>query len=139
MDCESELPIAANVTAGNVHDSQRATHLLSEARFTHSTFKPDYVIADKGYSGRQLFRDIRDHYHATPIIQVNPGHKKLMVKAAPMEALSGWKALCRQRTAIERVNSRLKGQHSLNRVTVRRRTKVTAHCYLSLIPEVEAK
>ena len=50
-----------------------------------------------------------------------------------MEALPGWKALYRQRTAIERVNSRLKGQHSLNRVTVRRRMKVTAHCYLALI------
>ena len=35
--------------------------------------------------------------------------------------------------ALERVNSRLKGQRSLNHITVRCLRKVTAHCYLSLI------
>ena len=39
----------------------------------------------------------------------------------------------RQRQAVERAFSRLKGQRSLNRITVRRRRKVTVHCYLSLI------
>jgi len=44
-----------------------------------------------------------------------------------------WKALFRQRQAVEWAFSRLKGQRSLNRITVRRRMKVTTHCYLSLI------
>ncbi len=44
-----------------------------------------------------------------------------------------WKALFSQRTAIERVFSRLKGKWSLNHITVRRLWKVTVHCYLSLI------
>ena len=38
-----------------------------------------------------------------------------------------------QRQAVERAFSRLKGQRSLNHITVRGRWKVTAHCYLSLI------
>ena len=44
-----------------------------------------------------------------------------------------WKAVYKQRQAVERAFSRLKGQRSLNHITVRRRRKVTAHCYLSLI------
>lgn len=44
-----------------------------------------------------------------------------------------WQALYRQRCAVERVFSRLKGQRSLNRVTTRGWMKVTVHCYLSLI------
>ena len=43
------------------------------------------------------------------------------------------KALYKQRQAVERAFSQLKGQRSLNRITVRRRRKVTVHCYLSLI------
>lgn len=30
VDCETELPMGANVSAGNVHDSQRATNVLSQ-------------------------------------------------------------------------------------------------------------
>ena len=44
-----------------------------------------------------------------------------------------WKALYGQRTAVERAFSRLKGQRSLNHITVRGKQKVTAHCYLALI------
>lgn len=133
VDCESELPVAAQVSAGNVHDSKRATWLLSEARHTHTRIGIRYVIGDMGYSGRKLARNIRQHYHAAPIIQTNPAHKKLMAKNRAIEATPGWKALYRQRTAVERVNSRLKGQHALNSIRVRRRWRVTAHCYLALI------
>lgn len=44
-----------------------------------------------------------------------------------------YKALAKQRQAVERVFSRLKYQRSLNHITVRGLRKVTAHCYLSLI------
>ena len=36
-------------------------------------------------------------------------------------------------TPLGCVNSRLKGQRSLNHITVRGLRKVTVHCYLSLI------
>ena len=54
VDCEYQLPVAANVSAGNVHDVTRATNLLSEARFTEPTFNPRFVIADKGYASPQV-------------------------------------------------------------------------------------
>lgn len=44
-----------------------------------------------------------------------------------------WKALYKQGQAVERAFSRLKGQRSLNNITVRRRMKVELHCYLALI------
>lgn len=133
VDCEYELPIAANVSAGNVHDSQRASHLLAEARFTYGRFKPTHVIADTGYSGAPLAKLIKEQYWSTPIIDINPGHKRLAAKMRETLDTAEWKAIYRQRSAVERVNSRLKQGHSLNHVTTRRWMKVTVHCYLALI------
>lgn len=78
VDCESELPIAANINPGNVHDAKRATNVLSEARTACSKFRPKYVLADKGYSGKPLAIHIRKVYNSQPIIQVLPSHKRLM-------------------------------------------------------------
>ncbi len=133
VDCESELPIAANVSPGNVHDSKRATNVLSEARFTYMRFNPKYLLADQAYSGKELSHTVKYQYSATPIIQVNKAHKRLAAKLTATQNTSEWKALYKQRQAVERVNSRLKGQRSLNHITTRGLRKVTVHCYLSLI------
>lgn len=133
VDCETEFPIGANVSPGNVHDAERASHVLQEARFTTGKFHPRFIMADKGYSGMPLIRLIRRQYRAEPVIQVNRSHKKLMERFGVWEDTTTWKALYGQRTAVERVFSRLKGQRSLNHIRVRGRMKVTVHCYLSLI------
>ena len=130
VDCEYELPISANISAGNVHDSQRASNLLSEARFTYGPFHPAAVIADKGYSSEALRWLIRRQYRAEPVIDPNRGHKKAMARTIKSV---GWRAIYRQRQAVERAFSRLKGQRSLDSIRVRRLRKVSAHCYLSLI------
>jgi transposase len=133
VDCEYELPIAAHVSAGNVHDAKRASNVLSEAQFTmHGKFRPKFIMADKGYSGKPI-QDLVRHYWAKPIIDVNAAHERLARRTEKKRATPEWKALYRQRIAVERVNSRLKGQRALNRITVRRRAKVTVHCYLALI------
>ena len=133
VDAEYELPIAANISAGNVHDQKRASNVLSEARFTYSKFRPRYLMADQGYSGAPLDHLIRRQYLATPIILQNRSHKKRKARAAQFESTPAFKALLKQRQSVERAFSRLKGQRSLNSITVRGRWKVTAHCYLSLI------
>ena len=133
VDCEHEVPIAANVSPGNVHDAKRASNVLSEARTACNKFRPKYVMADKGYSGKPLAVRIRKVYHSMPIIQVLPSHKALMRQMGSWQQTPEWKALFAQRPAVERVFSRLKGQRVLNRITVRTLKKVTAHCYLSLI------
>lgn len=132
VDCEYELPIAANVSAGNVHDVTRASNLFREARTANDLFRPNYAIGDAGYSSQELARLLRLQYGATPIIDPHPKHKAMLSIKADF-GTSEWKALYKQRTAVERVNSRLKGQRSLNDITVRRLRKVTLHCYLSLI------
>ena len=91
------------------------------------------MIADAGYSSRDLIRRIRDHYSSTAVIQINPGHKALRRRYEQLRKTPQWKALLRQRSAVERTYSRLKGQRSLDKITVRGRRKVTVHCYLALI------
>ena len=133
VDCETEFPIAASISPGTTSDVTRASFLLAEARENVARFYPRYVMADAGYSSKDLFALIKRQYRAEPIIQVNRGHKRLMVRYGYWENTVSWKALHSQRQAVERCFSRLKGQRSLNNITVRGSTKVKAHCYLSLI------
>ena len=133
VDCEYELPIAANISPGNVHDSVRASNVLSEAKYTHRSFHPHYLMADKGYSGRAFISLVRKQYWAYPIVKINPQHRALANKWRPVTSTPEWQALYRQRTSVERVFSRLKAQWSLNHITVRGLSKVTIHCYLSMI------
>ena len=72
-------------------------------------------------------------YWAKPVIDLHPQHKRLRHRAGDFYQSTEWKAIYKQRLAVERAFSRLKGQRSLNRIAVRRRRKVTVHCYLSLI------
>lgn len=134
VDCEYELPIGANISVGNVHDVVRASNVPSEARYgTKGLFHPKYVMADKGYSSKELRSLIRRQYKGAPVIDVPSGHKKALAALGEQLTLPGYAALRKQRTAVERVFSRLKGQRSLNRITTRGLRKVTVHCYLSLI------
>ena len=130
-DTKYELPIAINVSAGNVHDVRRASPLLSEARFVHSgRFHPDYVICDAGYSSDRLRHLIRRQYHAQPIIDPNASHKRAFAKT---NKNAEWKAIYSRRTAIERLNGRLKGFYKLNDVRVRTLLKVRVDSLLSSI------
>ena len=127
-DTQYEIPIAANVATASIHDSRMASHVLSQARFTYSKFRPQYIICDAGYSSQKLTHLIKRQYRAEPIIKVNKAHKKsLFVETKE------WKALYGRRSSIERLFGRLKCYRRLNNVTVRRIQKVTVHCLLSLI------
>jgi transposase len=127
-DTQYELPVAANLTTGSIHDTRVASRVLGQARFTYSRFHPKYVICDAGYSSTKLRRLIKSQYHAEPIIKVNPAHKKALFPET-----EEWKAIYNRRSSIERIFSRLKGYRRLNNITVRRIHKVTVHCFLSLI------
>ena len=133
VDCESELPIAATVSAGNVHDYKGASNVLRDARRVTTKFRPRLVMADSGYSGRGLFALIKRQYRAGPIIMLNKSHKRALEKHGETQKLPEWKALYAQRQAVERCFSRLKGLRSLNHITLQGKRKVTVHCYLSLI------
>ena len=74
-----------------------------------------------------------EQWAAEPVIDLHPTHRALREHVGEWYRSPEWKAIYKQRQAVERSFSRLKGQRALNRITVRRRRKVTAHCYLSLI------
>jgi hypothetical protein len=76
---------------------------------------------------------IRRQYNTDPVVDIPSGSKKLLAQEGVQASLPGYKALRAQRESVQRAFSRLKGQRSLNHITVRGRRKVTAHCYLSLI------
>ena len=133
VDCETELPMGANVSPGNVHDVTRASNTLYDVRRTTSQFHPRFVMADAGYSSKELVSLVRRQYRAEPIIKANRSHKKAMLTHGVWENTVTWKTLYAQRQAVERAFSRLKGQRSLNHITTRGLRKVTVHCYLALI------
>jgi transposase len=128
VDTKYELPLAGKVATASIHDVRMASRLLSEGRFTYSKFQPKYVIADAGYCSKKLRRLIRWQYHCIPIIKANKAHKKSIFVET-----NEWKALYNRRSAVERLNARLKCYRRLNNVTVRCIHKVTVHCFLSLI------
>ena len=128
-DCRYELPIAIAVTRGNFADVKKAKALLRQGTFTDGRFRPKHVICDAAYSSYDLRRAIRN-YGAKPIIDPNAQHKKAVALTIRDDA---WKALMRQRTAIERVNSRLKLHRRLDSVRVRGKAKVWLHAMLSVV------
>lgn len=131
VDTAYELPIMLDVTAGNVHDSTRATPLLSQAIYTQRNFHPKVVVADSAYSGQRLHDVIRKWYHAKPIIDPHPTHKK--AKEYRDYIGTEWKGLYARRSAIERVNSRLKAFRRLDHVRVRGRMKLWVHSIMSVM------
>ncbi|MCH8870542.1 MAG: transposase [Chloroflexi bacterium] len=133
VDCESEMPIGANVSAGNVHDVTRASNTLQQCRVSCGKFHPRYLMADAGYSAKHLFRLIKRQYRAIPVIQIPKRQPNMRARYGDILDTPEGKALAKQRQAVERAFSRLKGQRSLNSVTTRGLRKVTLHCYLSLI------
>ena len=79
---------------------------------------------------------IKRYYHAEPIIDPNPSHKKAVVRQA---TVPGWKTVYKQRSAIERLNGRLKAFHKLDDLRVRGRFKVRVHAMLSaLVTQAQA-
>ena len=128
VDTMHEIPIAVNITRGNMPDIRQATPLLSQARKTNGKFYPKYVICDAGYSSGQLRRTIKRRWAAQSIIKAPKGHKKWFAKETPE-----FKVIFNQRVAVERVFARMKDHRRLNNITVRHLQKVTVH---SLIPVI---
>lgn len=127
-DTKYEIPVAANVTPASQSDVRTASRVLQQARFTYGKFHPDYVICDAGYSSNKLRRHIKRQYRAEPVIKFNPRHKQTIFPEDER-----FLRIYDRRSSIERVFGRLKCHRRLNNVTVRRRYKVTVHCFLSLI------
>lgn len=69
IDTALEIPIAANLTRGNLADVKQATPLMAQARKSCGFFNPEYVLCDAGYSSGLLRKALRKNYGAWPIIK----------------------------------------------------------------------
>jgi transposase len=130
VDTTYELPLAAKVTSGNVHELKAAPILLAQARWVNDKFHPKYVIADSAYSSEKFRCLIRRQYRAIPIIKPNTTHKKA-IRRYP--ETPHWQFIYNRRTCTERLFSRLKGHRKLNCIRVRGIRKVYLHCLMSII------
>jgi transposase len=109
VDTYYEIPITANVTAGNIADIRQATPLLSQARYINSKFHPEYVICDAGYSSKHLRMTIRRQWSARPIIKAPKNQKKWVGDETPE-----WQLIFNRRTSVERTFGRMKNHRRLN-------------------------
>ena len=129
-DTTYELPIAINVSAGNVHDSKRAKPLSPRRATPTLASTLSMLWLTRPTQARSCARRSNGSTPPQRIIDPNPGHKKYVAKT---EKTPDWKALFKRRTAVERVNARLKGFYKLNDARVRGHLKVTGHALLANI------
>jgi hypothetical protein len=120
---DGDLPVSAVLTSASVQDSQVAIPL---AQRTAQRVTSLYDLMDSAYDAPPI-RDFRRALGPVPIIDPHPrrGEK---IPLAPAEA-----PRFQERTAAERVNSRLKERHGGRWVRVRGASKVGCHLAFGLL------
>ena len=120
---DGQIPITCVLTSASVHDSQVAIPL---ARMTADRVTSLYDLMDRGYESQYIEAYSRSLGHV-PIIdrQTRKGEQAMM---APHE-----KIRFRERTTVERVNSRLKDEFGGRFLRVRGHAKVMAHLMFGVI------
>jgi hypothetical protein len=120
---DGQIPISAILTSASVHDSQVALPL---AALTAGRVTSLYDLMDAAYDSDNIRRDSRGRGHVPIIERVQRGDTP--VTMAPHEANR-----FRERTAVERVFSRMKDEFGSNSVRVRGHAKVMAHLVFGLL------
>ena len=120
---DGDLPISAVLTSASVHDSQVAIPL---AQMSAQRVTALYELMDSAYDAPQIKAFSRQLGHV-PIIDPNRrGGEKIPLAPAQAERF-------KERSASERVNSRLKERYGGRWVRVRGAAKVMAHLSFGLL------
>ena len=121
---DGQIPISCVLTSASVNDMQVAIplSLLSAQRVTNL-----YDLMDAGYDCSAI-RDHSRKLNHVPIIPYQKRGPQLAPELAPHE-----KARLRERTAVERVYSRLKDEYGAAHVRVRGWAKVMAHLMFGIL------
>jgi hypothetical protein len=121
---DGQIPISCVLTSASVNDMQVAVplSLLSEQRVTHL-----YDVMDTGYDCSAIRENSRKLGHV-PIIPYQKRGAQPPPERAPHE-----KVRLRERTAVERVYSRLKDEYGAANVRVRGWGKVMAHLMFGIL------
>ena len=190
-DAVYELPIAMNVTPGNVSEVTEMMPVLRATKAKLPWFSPKYIIADKGYDDYKNFEGIVKEFDAEPIIKaraevsvfgssarpfcqaglplvyrswdrnkgiqyqcpertgkatcplpekcplkiiwIRPVHDYRRFGYRVARNTEEWVNLYNHRTAIERINSRLKYERRLDSHCFRGLGKIGLHCRLAVL------
>jgi hypothetical protein len=111
------LPISVVITAASVHDSQVAIPMM---KMTSAKVNYLYDVMDPAYDARQIYEVSKGLGHV-PIIEKNSRGWDV-IPLAPHEA-----ARYRERTVVERFNSRIKEEFGARNIMVRGARKVKLH------------
>jgi IS5 family transposase len=120
---ESGLPITVVLTSASLHDSQVAIPMM---KLTSHKVTYLYDLMDSAYDAAPI-RDVSRSLEHVPIIDRNPRRGDTL-PMAPAEALR-----YHERTASERLNSRLKEEFGARHVMVRGSKKVSLHLMFGII------
>ena len=136
-DAKSELPLALVAAPANENEKKHAPRLFDKALKTAGE-RVRTLVADSQYSSRRL--RCRISSHGVRVVIPYPanqrrGEKKLLRvdRYFRTHGPAVDRRIYRKRAAVERLNSRLKEQLSLNRHRVRGLRNVTIHALLCLI------
>jgi hypothetical protein len=117
------LPISIVLTSASVHDSQVAIPMM---KMTSAKVNYLYDVMDPAYDASQIYEVSKGLEHV-PIIEKNSRGWDV-IPLAPHEA-----ARYRERTAVERFNSRIKEEFGARNVMVRGAQKVKLHLMFGVV------
>lgn len=134
---DGQIPISAILTGANVHDSQVAIPLMT---MTSQRVVYLYDLMDSAYDAAAILQHAASLNHIS-IVAAHPrrnGRSKSQLpkvfspKLAP-EMTWAQRERYKERTAVERVNARLKDEFGGRHIRVRGATKVFAHLAFGLV------
>jgi Transposase DDE domain/Transposase domain (DUF772) len=132
---DGQIPISVILTSASVHDSQVAIPLatMSTQRVTYC-----YELMDAAYEAQHIVEHSRQLGHVAIVDPKAPGGPKSQAKAIPMdkpkrELSPAQRERYKERTMVERANSRLKDEFGGRSVRVRGAAKVMAHLMFGVL------
>jgi hypothetical protein len=120
---DGQIPISALLTSASLHDSQVALPL---AAITAQRVTSLYDLMDAGYDSENIRKHSRELGHVPIIERVRHGDKPVAMAKHEADRF-------RERTAVERVISRLKEEYGAQNTRVRGNAKVMAHLMFGLL------
>lgn len=121
---DSQIPVSCVLTSASVHDSQVAIPL---SKMTRERVDHCYELMDAAYDCKEI-KDYISSKGQVPIIDANQRRGGLKIEMSPAK-----KIRYRERSGVERVNSRLKDEFGLRTIMVKGAKKVMAHIMFSII------
>jgi len=132
---DGQIPISVVLTSASLHDSQVAIPLatMSTQRVTYC-----YALMDAAYEAHHIVEQSRQLGHVPIVDPKAPGGAKSQSKAIPLgkrkrELTWAEQDRYKERTMVERVNSRLKDEFGGRNVRVRGAAKVMAHLMFGVL------